>query len=281
MWTSPGSVNSLEGTKILSAQGPLRAPPRTQVAQLDDAAGENVAEIDDSDGLDPSDVIDIEEEEVVESTSKIEWLDSRGAECYRSKQNKGFCQGPRRVPKPHGAEAALAEELGLGIIDTVWRLLSDGPEPSWIQAAAGNGEKIDQKQVKFLWPVPDGKQLRGFGKVGEGKRRHLHKGIDIGAEEGTLFLAVADGIVAYSDNQARGYGNLLIVVHPDGSVVFYAHARALYLFAGQRVRRGQPLGEVGHTGFARCDHLHFEYRIRGVPRNPQNKFEKPSQGDSD
>lgn len=283
IWASPGSDNGMKGTRTLSYQQPSN---RLQVAQLEDTAGDNTDQSEDSDDLDFSEGIDISDigdeevvvadEDVVQSTSKIEWLDSNGNQCYRSKQNKGFCEGPRRVPKPHGAEAALAMELGLGRIETVWRLLSDAPEPSWVQAARGNAAGNEQKQVKLMWPVVDGKRIRGFGKVGEGKRRHLHKGIDIGADEGTLFVAVADGIVAYSDNQVRGYGNLLAVVHGDGSVALYSHNRALYVFAGQRVRRGQPLGEVGHTGFARCDHLHFEYRIKGLPRNPQSKFEKTS-----
>jgi murein DD-endopeptidase MepM/ murein hydrolase activator NlpD len=292
MWTNPGPVNSLEGTRILSAQRPLNAPHNLR-AKRGDAAGEAVEEkyndgLDFSEAIDigdekavqntsTSEAIDIGDEEAVQNTSTIEWLDSRGRECYRSRENKGFCQGPRRVPKPHGAEAERAVKLGLGEIETAWRLLSEAPEPSWVQAARESAAETDGRQVKLMWPVGDGKLLRGFGKVGSGRRRHLHKGLDIGADEGTRFVAVADGIVAYSDNQVRGYGNLLLVVHGDGSVAFYSHAHELYVFAGQRVRRGQPLGEVGHTGFARADHLHFEYRINGVPRNPHNKFEKTSQ----
>lgn len=202
------------------------------------------------------------------SPKSIEWLPSRGYECYRSKQYKGFCQGPRRVPKPNGPDAALAERLGLGEIKTAWQLLLKAPDPRWVEAARhAQGVTRDLR-----WPLPKAKVIRGFGKVGRSKRAHFHKGVDISAEEKALFYAVSDGIVAYADNEVRGYGNLLMVIHPDRSVAFYSHARALYVFAGQRVERGQVLGEVGHTGYARCAHLHFEYRIDGRPTNPLKKL---------
>lgn len=203
------------------------------------------------------------------ATKSIEWLPSRGYECYRSKRHKGFCQGPRRVPKPNGPEATFAKRLGLGEIKTAWQLLLKAPNSRWVEAARAKGVARDLR-----WPLPNAKVIRGFGKVGRGKRAHFHKGIDFSAEEKAPFYAVSDGIVAYADNEVRGYGNLLAVVHPDGSVAFYSHARALHLFAGQRVERGQVLGEIGHTGYARCAHLHFEYRVNGRPINARTKFTK-------
>lgn len=197
-----------------------------------------------------------------------EWAESHGRECIRKGRYRNFCQGPKRVPKPHGKAAELADRLGLGDVKTISHLILEPPEPNWI-AAAG----IASGNEKMLWPVPGGKLWRGFGKVRRGaKRKRQHKGIDIGAPCGTPFHAVENGIVAYSDNTVRGYGNLMALVHPDASVTFYAHAKALYLFAGQKVNRGQVIGEVGHTGIARGSHLHFEYRLRGRPRNPIKLF---------
>ena len=83
------------------------------------------------------------------------------------------------------------------------------------------------------------------------------------------------GIVAYSDNEVHGYGNMLVIVHADGSVALYGHCKAIYVFAGQRVAQGQIVGEVGHTGIARGTHLHFEYRIKGFIKNPLRYLEDP------
>jgi murein DD-endopeptidase MepM/ murein hydrolase activator NlpD len=124
----------------------------------------------------------------------------------------------------------------------------------------------------MLWPVEGGRLWRGFGRVRRRHRGRLHKGLDIGAPEGSPIMAAADGLVVYSDNEVSGYGNLLMVVHSDRSVAFYAHCRATYVFAGQTVRKGQIIGEVGQTGLAHGAHLHFELRVNGRPRNPLPRF---------
>lgn len=85
-------------------------------------------------------------------------------------------------------------------------------------------------------------------------------------------MAVSAGLVAYADNGVSGYGNLLAIVHPDGTVATYAHCKAIYVFPGQLVERGQRVADVGHTGIARGSHLHFEYRRRGRPRDPLRLF---------
>jgi hypothetical protein len=83
---------------------------------------------------------------------------------------------------------------------------------------------------------------------------------------------VDDGIVAYANNGVSGYGNLVLIVHADGGTSLYAHLRASYLFAGQRVARGQTVGEVGTTGLSRAPHLHFEYRQDGHLTDPVPHF---------
>jgi hypothetical protein len=259
IWSNPGRGAGIEEVIILSDKSPLRSTNSLNPPHVSDKSTIGASEA-------PA-VIAADKTDVEQTTAPIDWQQSRGNECYRSKRYRGFCQGPRRVPKPHGPEAELAKELGLGEIKTAWRLLSDAPDPRWVEAAGARGATRE-----LSWPLPEGKLLRGFGKVGSRKNSHFHKGVDIGADESAPFYAVSEGIVAYADNEVRGYGNLLVVVHPDGSAAFYGHARALYLFAGQRVKRGQILGEIGHTGFALCSHLHFEYRLKGRPINPLNRF---------
>jgi len=201
------------------------------------------------------------------------WLESKGRECNGKGRYRRFCQGPRRAPLPYGDAATLAKRLGFGEVNTVSHLMLQPPSPEWVLAS---GLFMDDVDKKLLWPVVGGKRWRGYGRIGKpigkNKKRRLHKGIDIGAPEGTPFRAAKKGIVAYSDNGITGYGNMMVVIHPDASVAFYAHAKALYLFPGQLVKRGQILGEVGHSGYARGTHLHFEYRIKGWPRDPEKYF---------
>jgi murein DD-endopeptidase MepM/ murein hydrolase activator NlpD len=199
-----------------------------------------------------------------------EWMPAHGRECATSGKYKNFCQGPRRVPKPFGADAARATQLGLGTLEAAGDLLYTKPKPEWVQAAAPDRHETLQ------WPVDDGKLWRGLQapRRTQNKFHPRHKGLDIGAPEGTPIRAAKSGLVAYSDNEVHGYGNLLVIVHPDGSVALYGHCHAIYVFPGQHVTQGQVVGEVGHTGIARGTHLHFEYRVAGYIRNPLKYFDE-------
>ncbi|MGD8862008.1 MAG: M23 family metallopeptidase [Myxococcales bacterium] len=225
---------------------------------------------------------DIDTRAAIEAARPSQWKPSRGRECIRRGRYRGFCQGPRRVAAPRGEAMSRAQQLGLGESKTASHLLLRAPRPEWVQAAAEGARGTEDRDAvvddrALTWPVLGGKLWRGFGRVKRGpKRRKPHAGVDIGAPEGTPIRAARDGLVAYADNGMRGYGNLLITIHPDGTVAFYAHCKAVYVFEGQHVRRGQVVGEVGHTGIARGSHLHFEYRRRGRPRDPERLFvERP------
>lgn len=206
------------------------------------------------------------------------WLPSNGPECIKRGRLRGFCAGPRRVPEPHGEAAQLAQRLGMGERNHAARLLVGPPPERWVQVA----EAI--RQPKWRYPVDDSRLLRGLGNVGRlakskkgggprGTRRKPHAGLDIGAAEGAPIRAAQSGVVVYSDNRISGYGNLVMVVHRDASVALYGHCRSTYVFPGQTVQRGQIIAEVGHTGYARGSHLHFEYRVEGRPRDPTRLFE--------
>jgi murein DD-endopeptidase MepM/ murein hydrolase activator NlpD len=219
-----------------------------------------------------------EDAETLETAEPTEWMPSRGRDCRRRRgtgraRGRMVCDGPRRVPVPHGPAADLAEELGLGTDLTARHLRGQAPTPEWVAAVEGQRPG----PTGLAWPVEGGSLWRGFGLVRRqaGLRHRPHHGIDIGAPEGTLFRSVADGVVAYANNGVSGYGNLAIVIHADGSVAHYAHSKAIYLFAGQQVRQGQVLGEVGHTGLSRGSHVHFELHVNGRPRNPILRMQLP------
>lgn len=209
-----------------------------------------------------------------------QWLPSRGWECMGPGKYRKFCQGPRKAPAPFGEAATLAKRLGLGTDRIVSHLILKPPPEAIRVAAGGTPNQKAERAPHLLWPVPKGKFWRGFGRVRRGpKRRKRHRGIDIGAPKGTPVVAAKAGLVAYADNGVRGFGNLLVVVHPDGTVASYAHCSAIYVFPGQHVAQGNRVADVGHTGIARGSHLHFEYRRRGRPRDPLPLFRNPPEDD--
>lgn len=206
---------------------------------------------------------------VVEAAGDDAVFDSHGAGrlARRPSTPLRWSDGPRRVPTPRGASKARAERLGLGTRECAFRLLHQRPDPAWVAAAHG------RRPSRLLWPVDHGRWVRGFGYVRTTRPDLLHAGVDIAAEPGSVVRAAADGIVAYSDNGVRGYGNLVLVVHPNGWVTLYAHNARTTVPAGYRVRRGERIALVGATGIARGAHLHFELRENGRAIDPVALFD--------
>jgi murein DD-endopeptidase MepM/ murein hydrolase activator NlpD len=94
-----------------------------------------------------------------------------------------------------------------------------------------------------------------------------HTGVDYGAPTGAPVRTVGDGVVAFSGGQS-GYGNTIEVDHGNGNSTLYAHLSRIEVRRGQRVERGQRIGAVGSTGWATGPHLHFEFKERGVQKDP-------------
>ncbi len=180
-----------------------------------------------------------------------------------------FSDGPRRVPTPRGASQRRAQSLGLGTRESASRLLHHAPDPSWLRAASWREREVE----RLLWPVDDGNYVRGFGFVRHTRPDLRHDGVDVSAPVGTVVRAAADGIVAYSDNGIRGYGNCVILVHPNGWVSLYAHNSRTTVQPGWRVRRGERIALVGSTGISRGPHVHFELRRDGRPIDPLALFD--------
>jgi murein DD-endopeptidase MepM/ murein hydrolase activator NlpD len=110
----------------------------------------------------------------------------------------------------------------------------------------------------FIWPA-DGAFTSGFGY----RWGRLHAGIDIAAPIGTPILAAASGVVDYAQWNDGGYGNMIDIRHPDGTITRYGHMNELYVKEGQAVGQGQLIGAMGSTGFSTGPHLHFEIRPNG------------------
>ena len=101
------------------------------------------------------------------------------------------------------------------------------------------------------------------------QRWRAHKGIDYGAPAGTRVRATADGHVTFVGRKG-GYGNVVIVRHPNGYETLYAHLSAFSqgIRHGRRVAQGEVVGFVGSTGLATGPHLHYEFHVNGVHQNP-------------
>jgi murein DD-endopeptidase MepM/ murein hydrolase activator NlpD len=100
------------------------------------------------------------------------------------------------------------------------------------------------------------------------RRRKLHTGVDTAAPQGTPFRAARNGRVLWS-GWKKAYGNTVIIDHGDGTQSLYGHASKLGVRAGQPVRAGEYIGNVGSTGYSTGPHLHFEVRKNGRPVNPR------------
>lgn len=164
-----------------------------------------------------------------------------------------------------------------------------------IIAAEFNNNGRTSRAIRFIddsgrtdYFTPDGHSVRkafirapvDFTRVSSNfnpNRRHpilntirAHRGVDYAAPRGTPIKAAGDGKVIHRGVK-NGYGNAVILQHGGNITTLYAHMSkfASKAWVGARVRQGQTIGYVGATGLATANHLHYEYRINGVHRNPR------------
>jgi murein DD-endopeptidase MepM/ murein hydrolase activator NlpD len=173
-------------------------------------------------------------------------------------------------------------------------------EPGQILAAEYHNPRKNIKALAFTqnkqthYYTPEGKSLRkGFirtpVKVGyissrfNPNRRHpvlntirAHKGTDYAAPVGTPIYATGDGKLVFKGWQ-NGYGNTLVIAHPNGISTLYAHISKFEakLAVNQRIKQGQLIAYVGQTGLASGPHLHYEFKVNGQHKDPE-KVKLPS-----
>ncbi len=117
------------------------------------------------------------------------------------------------------------------------------------------------ERADFRWPAR-GRVISGFsGKGG-------NEGINIAVPEGTPIKAAEGGTVAYAGNELKGYGNLVLIRHPNGYVSAYAHNGELKVKRGDAVKRGQVVANSGQSGNVSSPQLHFELRKGASPVDP-------------
>lgn len=110
---------------------------------------------------------------------------------------------------------------------------------------------------RLTWPVRDAKVSSRFGW----RWLSFHEGIDLPAPIGTRVVAAHDGVVVYSDDGLRGYGNLVVLKGRD-IVTVYGHNKRNLARVGDQVRQGEHIADVGNSGKSTGAHMHFEIRLK-------------------
>ncbi len=124
--------------------------------------------------------------------------------------------------------------------------------------------RIAAEKVPFALPVKASyRQTSKFGPRGG----RMHEGVDMAAPIGTPLYATADGVVKFAGRK-NGYGLIVIIKHDFGFETRYAHQSRLRVKTGQRVSRGERIGDMGNTGRSTGPHVHYEVRRNGKPVNP-------------
>ncbi|MFC3501283.1 M23 family metallopeptidase [Micromonospora krabiensis] len=199
-------------------------------------------------------------------------------------------RGRRRVPTPPRSRYAAVVTtafVGAGVVALGASAMPDAKSVSptvldelrqasiTSQDAAARGEAADRASrdsargeeagERDVWLLP----LQGYDFNSPYGMRwgKLHTGADLVAPEGTPYVAIHAGTVTKA-GWFGGYGNAVIVQHPDGSEAIYGHSSAVSVREGQQVKAGDQLGLVGNTGHSYGSHLHLEVHVKGEPVDP-------------
>jgi murein DD-endopeptidase MepM/ murein hydrolase activator NlpD len=183
------------------------------------------------------------------------------------------------VAQPVAVAAAPAQPVA-PVAAPATRMAAAGGPPQSARLASATTNVVEEKPVveaasvkpseatgalpTFRWPVR-GKVITSYGAKTNGKS---NDGINLAVPEGTPVKAAEDGVVAYSGNELKGYGNLVLVRHSNGYVTAYAHASELMVKRGDTIKRGQIIAKSGQSGEVGSPQLHFEIRKGSSPVDP-------------
>ncbi|WP_339759066.1 M23 family metallopeptidase [uncultured Sulfitobacter sp.] len=133
-----------------------------------------------------------------------------------------------------------------------------------------NMYRIAAQKAPFATPVKNAFRFTsqfGFRRDPKTGGRRMHNGVDFAAGNGTPLYSTADGVVTHA-GWSSGYGRLVKIQHEFGVETRYAHMSKMRVKTGQRVSRGQHIGDMGASGRVTGVHLHYEVRIGGKAVNP-------------
>ena len=177
---------------------------------------------------------------------------------------------PEPAPKTQPATVAKADSPKTDVHKTTASkkpAVDDTPTGHVDPKAATAKESVTSAQAdasgsspEFRWPAR-GRIIQGFKAGG-------NDGIDISVPQGTSVRAAESGEVVYAGDGLKGYGNLVLIKHPNGYVTAYANNEELDVKKGEQVKRGQVIAKSGDTGNVNSPQLHFELRKGSTPVDP-------------
>ena len=160
-------------------------------------------------------------------------------------------EASRKVISSEITKNPIMETIGIG----TYSAMPDNPATCFFgQPLTGSGQ--------FGWPLDGGWVSDTF--ISD----RNHKGLDIAAPEGTEIYAAAEGQVVSAGWNSGGYGNVVMIEHPDGYATVYGHMISVIAVEGDYVQKGQLIGYVGNTGNSFGNHCHFEVRYQGICYDP-------------
>ncbi len=168
---------------------------------------------------------------------------------------------PAAKPVPAKVAASAAKPEQVAAVETK-KAVDDTPTASVPPAATAAAATPATDGPEFRWPAR-GRIIQGF-KGGAGG----NDGINIAVPEGTQVKAAEGGVVAYAGSELKGYGNLVLIRHPNGYVTAYANNGEIDVKRGETVKRGQMIAKSGQSGNVSSPQLHFELRKGAQPVDP-------------
>jgi murein DD-endopeptidase MepM/ murein hydrolase activator NlpD len=171
---------------------------------------------------------------------------------------------PTQPVQPAPSKIARIEAAPVAKVQTVPAKPAVDPQPTAslpAKAEAAPAPAADANP-EFRWPAR-GRIIQGFKSGG-------NDGINISVPEGTAVKAAENGVVAYAGSELKGYGNLVLIRHPNGFVSAYANNGELNVKRGETVKRGQTIAKSGQSGNVATPQLHFELRKGSTPVDPTN-----------
>jgi murein DD-endopeptidase MepM/ murein hydrolase activator NlpD len=177
----------------------------------------------------------------------------------------------------HAAQAPVVAKPAVTSVAKVEPLkaapVAEAPAPKNVQVASRDQPNLksdaaptstavatEDASPEFRWPAR-GRIIQGF-KTGKSE------GISIAVPEGTAVKAAEGGTVAYAGSELKGYGNLVLIRHPNGFVSAYAHNGELMVKRGETVKRGQVVAKSGQSGDVSSPQLQFQLRKGSTPVDP-------------
>ena len=230
-------------------------------------------------------------ERIRAAQSRVDEIRHRDTYVYRSLFSTDTLARPEIwYPYPDEKYASMENDPFSGTMIGTWKQLDALARTLYLESVSFDELQVLSKDksrlaasIPAIWPI-DRKALHG-NHIGAFNPRRMHpiyqriiphKGCDFGCDRGTPVYATGDATVQKTDRgeATRGYGMQILLNHRFGYQTRYAHLSRIFVKVGDKVTRGQIIGETGNTGGSTAPHLHYEVIHLGTAVNPINYFNR-------